>query len=144
MALVQGTEFPEDLFYDLGNQIWYAPLPDGTIRAGFTPLAIELAGEVLVFTPKRIGRDFQPEKYQDEYRQKVQEMIQTKAEGKQFVVPPVAPKAPKVIDLMAALEKSLAEARKGRQPAAAQQEPKSARQQSKAAQQEPKKRRRAS
>ena len=62
MALVQGTEFPEDLYYDLGNQIWYAPLPDGTIRAGFTPLAIELAGEVLVFTPKRIGRDFAQEK----------------------------------------------------------------------------------
>ena len=59
MALVQGTEFPEHLYYDLDNQVWYEPLPDGTIRAGFTPLAIELAGEVLVFTPKRIGRDFE-------------------------------------------------------------------------------------
>jgi glycine cleavage system H protein len=62
MALVQGTEFPEHLYYDLGNQVWYEPLPDGTIRAGFTPLAIELAGEVLVFTPKRIGRDFERER----------------------------------------------------------------------------------
>lgn len=62
MALVQGTEFPEHLYYDLDNQVWYEPLPDGTIRAGFTPLAIELAGEVLVFTPKRIGRDFDREK----------------------------------------------------------------------------------
>jgi glycine cleavage system H protein len=58
MALVHGTEFPEHLYYDLDNQIWYERLPDGTLRAGFTPLAIELAGEVLVFTPKRIGRSF--------------------------------------------------------------------------------------
>lgn len=62
MALVRGAEFPEHLYYDLGNQIWYEPRPDGTIRAGFTPLAIELAGEVLVFTPKRIGRDFERER----------------------------------------------------------------------------------
>src|SRR5215510_7374830 len=59
MALVQGKDYPEHLYYDLDNQIWYEPLADGTIRAGFTPIAIELAGEVLVFTPKRIGRDFQ-------------------------------------------------------------------------------------
>lgn len=62
MAVVNGREFPEHLYYDLSNQVWYEPLPDGTIRAGFTPLAIELAGEVLVFTPKRVGRDFAPQK----------------------------------------------------------------------------------
>jgi glycine cleavage system H protein len=62
MAIVAGTEFPEHLYYDLDNQIWYEPLPEGTIRAGFTPLAIELAGEVLVFTPKRVGRSFEPQK----------------------------------------------------------------------------------
>jgi glycine cleavage system H protein len=59
MAKVEDYEFPEHLFYDLENQIWYEPLPGGTIRAGFTPLAMSLAGEVLVFTPKRIGRDFE-------------------------------------------------------------------------------------
>lgn len=59
MAKVQDYEFPEALLYDLENQIWYEPLPDGSIRAGFTPLAMSLAGDVLVFTPKRIGRDFE-------------------------------------------------------------------------------------
>jgi glycine cleavage system H protein len=59
MALVDGKEYPEHLYYDLENQIWYEPLPDGTIRAGFTPLAIALAGEVLVFAPKRLGRPFE-------------------------------------------------------------------------------------
>lgn len=59
MAKVQDTEFPDHLLYDLENQIWYEALPDGLIRAGFTPLAMSLAGDVLVFTPKRIGRDFE-------------------------------------------------------------------------------------
>src|SRR5262245_12140856 len=59
MVLVQDKDYPEHLYYDLENQIWYEPLADGTIRAGFTPIAIELAGEVLVFTPKRVGRDFE-------------------------------------------------------------------------------------
>jgi glycine cleavage system H protein len=59
MALVQGTDYPERLFYDVDNQIWYEPLEDGGLRAGFTPWAVGLMGEVLVFTPKRIGRSFQ-------------------------------------------------------------------------------------
>jgi glycine cleavage system H protein len=62
MAHVQGKEFPEDRYYDLNNQIWYEALGDGDIRAGFTPLAIELAGEVLVFTPKRVGKDFEAQR----------------------------------------------------------------------------------
>jgi glycine cleavage system H protein len=62
MALVEGKEYPEHLYYDLDNQIWYETLDDGTVRAGFTPLAIELAGEVLVFTPKRVGKDFEAQR----------------------------------------------------------------------------------
>jgi glycine cleavage system H protein len=62
MALVDGKEYPEHLYYDLDNQIWYEPLPDGTIRAGFTPISIALAGEVLVFTPKRTGKDFEAQR----------------------------------------------------------------------------------
>ena len=62
MALVEGSEYPEHLFYDVNNQIWYEPLADGTVRAGFTPWAVKLMGEVLVFTPKRIGRDFEKER----------------------------------------------------------------------------------
>lgn len=59
MAHVQGKDYPEHLYYDLDNQIWYEPLDDGCIRAGFTPIAIEFTGEVLVFTPKRIGKAFE-------------------------------------------------------------------------------------
>src|SRR5262245_59984073 len=51
--------FPEDRWYDIDNQIWYLPIVGSTIRAGFTSWAVDLMGEVLVFTPKRIGRDFE-------------------------------------------------------------------------------------
>jgi len=63
VALVQGYEFPEDLLYDIENQIWYAPLPDGTLRAGFTAWAAALMGEVLVFTPKRLGHAFEKNRW---------------------------------------------------------------------------------
>jgi len=62
MVLIAGNDYPEHLYYDLDNQIWYEPLPDGTVRAGFTPIAIELAGEVLVFTPKRVGKEFEAQR----------------------------------------------------------------------------------
>jgi len=58
VAEVQGSEYPDHLYYDVGNQIWYEALPDGTVRAGFTPWAASMMGGALVFTPKRVGRDF--------------------------------------------------------------------------------------
>lgn len=56
------SDYPDDRFYDMNNQIWYEPLADGTVRAGFTPWAAALMGEILVFTPKRIGRDFEKDR----------------------------------------------------------------------------------
>ena len=63
MARVQDHEFPEHLFYDVENQIWYAPLPDGTLRTGFTSWAAALMGEVIVFTPKRLGHAFEKDRW---------------------------------------------------------------------------------
>jgi len=59
LAHIQDHEFPEQLYYDVENQIWYAPLPDGTLRAGFTNWAAALMGEILVFTPKRLNHGFE-------------------------------------------------------------------------------------
>ena len=55
--------------------------------------------------------DFEPEKYHDEYRERVLEMIERKAQGETVVVeaPPEEPK--EVPDLMAALEASIASAK---------------------------------
>ena len=63
MARVQGYDFPDELLYDVENQIWYAPLADGTIRTGFTSWAAALMGDVLVFTPKRLGHSFEKDRW---------------------------------------------------------------------------------
>ncbi|MCC7049911.1 MAG: glycine cleavage system protein H [Alphaproteobacteria bacterium] len=59
MVFVRGCAFPEEHYFDVANQIWYEPLPDGGLRAGFTSIALALAGQVLVFTPKRVGLTFE-------------------------------------------------------------------------------------
>jgi DNA end-binding protein Ku len=51
---------------------------------------------------------FQPEKFKDEYRERVLEMVDQKARGKRVVTAPVAEKPTRVGDLMDALRKSLA------------------------------------
>jgi glycine cleavage system H protein len=56
MAVVRGCRFPGDRLYDVPRHVWYAPLPDGLVRAGITPVGVALAREVLIFTPKRVGR----------------------------------------------------------------------------------------
>jgi glycine cleavage system H protein len=62
VVTLQDSEFPDHLLYDVENQVWYAALDDGTVRAGFTTWAANLMGDVLVFTPKRIGRDFEKDR----------------------------------------------------------------------------------
>jgi DNA end-binding protein Ku len=63
--------------------------------------------------------DFEPEKYRDEYREEVMALIQMKADGEEFEVPEAAAEKPKVVDIMAALEASVAAAKeaRGRHPA---------------------------
>jgi DNA end-binding protein Ku len=56
--------------------------------------------------------DFDPTKYHDEYRDAVLELIEKKAQGEEIVLQPVAEEPEKVPDLMAALEASLAAAKK--------------------------------
>ena len=58
--------------------------------------------------------DFEPEKYKDEYRERVLELIEQKAAGQEIVVEDTAEEAPKVVDLMAALEASLAAVKKSK------------------------------
>jgi len=57
---------------------------------------------------RELGRkEFAPERYEDEYRQRVLAFIKEKAKGKEVTMPtPAAPRG-KVIDLMDALKKSL-------------------------------------
>lgn len=63
---------------------------------------------------------FEPQKYRDEYREQVLDLIQIKASGQEFTLPEVEVEKPKVVDLMAALEASVRAAKdaRGRHPAA--------------------------
>ncbi|HZN16543.1 MAG TPA: Ku protein [Acidimicrobiales bacterium] len=60
-----------------------------------------------------LSAKFDPEKYHDEYRQQVIDMIEAKAAGQEIVSQPAVTEAPTVVDLMAALEASLAASKKG-------------------------------
>lgn len=56
MIIVRGCAFPEHLLYDVKNHVWYERLDNGAFRVGMTSVAVALAGEVLAFTPRRVGR----------------------------------------------------------------------------------------
>jgi DNA end-binding protein Ku len=51
---------------------------------------------------------FDPDRYHDEYREQLMDLIQRKAAGEQIVAEPTVEEPGKVLDLMAALEASLA------------------------------------
>jgi DNA end-binding protein Ku len=55
-----------------------------------------------------LSSDFEPSKYHDEYREKVLELIERKADGEEIAVQPTEEEPQQVPDLMAALEASLA------------------------------------
>lgn len=57
---------------------------------------------------------FEPGKFHDTHRQAVLELIERKAEGAEVLVPAAAPQEQKVVDLMAALEASVAAAKQAR------------------------------
>jgi glycine cleavage system H protein len=56
MAEVRGCHFPDELLYDVDNHIWYQELPDGNVKVGMTSVATAMAGQLVAFTPKKVGR----------------------------------------------------------------------------------------
>lgn len=56
MPLVRGCDLPDDLLYDVDNNMWYRESDDGTVVCGMTTVAAALAGPLVAFTPKKAGR----------------------------------------------------------------------------------------
>ena len=56
MPLVKGCNLPDDLLYDVENHIWFKEVGDGNVRLGMTTVATAMAGELVAFTPKKVGR----------------------------------------------------------------------------------------
>ncbi|MBV9935940.1 MAG: Ku protein [Actinobacteria bacterium] len=63
-----------------------------------------------------LATDFKPEKYEDDYRERVLDLIKKKSKGDALVSEPSEEKKAPIVDLMAALEASLNEARSGTKP----------------------------
>jgi len=59
MATVRGCNLPDDLLYDVANNIWYRDNGDGTLTLGMTSVASAMAGQLVAFTPKKAGRPVQ-------------------------------------------------------------------------------------
>ncbi len=56
MTTVRGCEMPDELLYDVENNIWYHENDDGSVTLGMTTVAAAMAGELVAFTAKRAGR----------------------------------------------------------------------------------------
>jgi DNA end-binding protein Ku len=81
-------------------------IPDGD-EASVSDREVEMAQQLI----GSLTAPFEPEKYHDEYRERVLELIEAKAAGEELVIQPEE-EPQKVPDLMAALEQSLAAAEK--------------------------------
>jgi glycine cleavage system H protein len=62
MPTVRGCHLPDDLYYDVDNHIWFKEQADGTLKLGMTTVATAMAGQLVAFTPKKVGREVQPGK----------------------------------------------------------------------------------
>jgi DNA end-binding protein Ku len=81
-------------------------LPDEDVEA--TDREVQMAKQLI----ESLSADFEPDKYHDTYRERVLELIERKAGGEEITLEPVSDEPAKVPDLMAALEASLAAAKK--------------------------------
>jgi glycine cleavage system H protein len=59
MPTVRGCNLPDDLLYDVENNMWYRDNGDGTVTAGMTAVAAAMAGQLVAYTPKKAGRSVQ-------------------------------------------------------------------------------------
>ena len=56
MPVVRGCNLPDELLYDVDNHIWFQDQGDGTVKLGMTTVATAMAGKLVAYTPKRVGR----------------------------------------------------------------------------------------
>ena len=79
-------------------------------KANVTKREVDMAGQII----DSLTVEWEPERYSDTYRERVLELIEQKAKGEEIVAKTEAPEQAKVVDLMAALEASLEQARGGK------------------------------
>ena len=61
MPTVRGCQLPDELLYDVENNIWYRENADGTVTLGMTAVAAAMAGQLVAFTAKKRAERSRPE-----------------------------------------------------------------------------------
>ena len=89
----------------------------GTAEADLDPEMVAIAEAII---QRRIGK-FDPATFRDRYQEALRELVEAKIEGRRVASPPVVEQPP-VIDLMAALKRSLAR-EKGEAPPKSRHKP---------------------
>jgi glycine cleavage system H protein len=56
MPNVRGCNLPDDLLYDVDSHTWFREVEGGNVRIGMTSVATAMAGQLVAFTPKKVGR----------------------------------------------------------------------------------------
>jgi len=62
MATVRGCDLPDDLYYNVENNVWVRRETDGTITLGMTSYACSMAGVIVSYTPKKPGKEVEKNK----------------------------------------------------------------------------------
>lgn len=66
MALVNGCNIPEELLYDVDPEAnaftWAKDNGDGTFTIGLTSVATAMAGRLVAYTPKKVGKSVERRK----------------------------------------------------------------------------------
>lgn len=56
MPIVRGCNLPDELLYDVANHTWFREVDGGNVQLGMTMVATAMAGQLVAFTPKKVGR----------------------------------------------------------------------------------------
>lgn len=62
MGVVRGCNIPDDLHYNIENNVWARREADGAVTVGLTSYACSLAGEIVSYTPKKAGKAIDKDK----------------------------------------------------------------------------------
>ncbi len=62
MGAVRGCDIPEDLLYNIESNVWVRKEADGTATVGLTSYACSLAGQIVSYTPKKVGKSVKQDK----------------------------------------------------------------------------------
>ncbi|MDH4274351.1 MAG: glycine cleavage system protein H, partial [Gammaproteobacteria bacterium] len=57
MNCINGCYFPDDLFYCVEHNTWARREDDGIVIVGMTSYACSLSGQIVAYTPKKVGKD---------------------------------------------------------------------------------------